>query len=359
MAALPTQSHADKLIFNNGDTLSGTFIRIENGEYLFFSDMLGEVRAPLPIATVEMDEAPPKIAVAEPESPPPPKPPLPSREETPVLVTGNDGFDEPLPDPDPSLSEVWERRYKQFRTLADDNKVVQFLEASRDWFQKIIPQNWNGAINVALNIYRSTNEERLIDIKMRVQRRWEKVTLSLRGFYRFKESENANGVVTKNDDKYGGKGSLRYSINKRVFADYSVDYEKDIKRQIDHDTAQSFGIGYRVFDFEEFKFNLVPTLSATYREAPGQNEKWGTLVSIRNELEYKVNRIVSIEQKAYAGTDPGNDENYQYGLETRLILKVSKWINAVALYQTDFDNRVVTGSTKDEERLRFSIEFPF
>jgi hypothetical protein len=403
---LPLAAFAGQLTLTNGDTLTGRLLEPEAGFVVFESDLLGVIKipadkvvsAPAPKADAQTDAeaalaadgahmkppAAPSGAVAE-ASPPQAADPV-SQQELEVahaelaraeadkrvaqlraetaeaqLAVAQTKAEVHQAEAELNTYESFQRAYEQFKELADDNAIVRFLESSRDHFHGWIPEGWSGRINFAMSVLRTQRERRDVDVRGRLRRQWERLRLQMDGYYDFRETEFDDRTVRKNIDRYGGSGGLRYDLTERIFSDYTVRYERDMVRDIDHDLDQQLGLGYRVFNGDDLELSIIPTAILTFRQTqnPDQPEVWGSLIGVSTELRYRINRILSIEQDSYYRYNPDDDLQYLYGLEAKLIFKVTKWIDAVARYQTEFDNRIITNGNKDEERIVFSLGVSF
>ncbi len=333
------------LTFENGDRLQGEFLRKENGTIIFKSDMLGELRIDEAKVKLELEQpaSPPKRVVQEPKPVPQPKP-----------------APKPVATPKPRTVKDLEEEDEELPLLPEDFFVLEFIGGAREYFLKLIPDNWHGRISAGYDFDNSTNESEKITLKLQVNRKWEDWQLKSSWFYNFKETRRIQqNDVIKNQDKYGGDLSLRYDVLDDVFLQYGADYEQDNVRDTRHEVDQSLGIGYRLIDEERLEFNLLTSGLAEFRDVNPTVKKWTGRSQVSEELEYHLNRLVRFTHEAYFGVNPLDTEDTTYGWNAKLFIRMTKWIETIISYERDFDNILRELDARDEERIILSFGIPF
>lgn len=258
-------------------------------------------------------------------------------------------------------ASLWTFSYQEFREFTEQNEVVEFLETTRDFFKELIPDGWHGRVSAGFNVTRTRNESRQLNLRGRVEKTWnDNLRFKLTAHYNYRETEdNRRQRVITNQDDYGGDAGIRYDFYDPFFFDFTTEYKQDRIRELDHDVLMLSGVGLRILDLDGLEFNVLPRIGPEYRESVVIEDNWILLYGITNEVKYRINRILSVEQEAYYDRDFSDDRNYRYGLEARLIIRITKWLDAVARYETEFDNRLTPRLSQDKEQLVFSIGIPF
>ncbi len=365
-------AHADEVHFPNGDRLSGVFLEVRDGSVRFTHPILGELLLPgeglvvlgtsgelLFGATAPTKSA--QAAQAAADSPADAADPAAAPQADGGISAGaaaagtspRDGVVAPLPG-------EWQEPPSRQRVPFD--LWAWWLEnrPERGGLGGFLPEPWKGRITLGLNFRRATTESEEFRVRVRAERRYERLNTSYEAFYEFGESfDPRNNSTSTFHDQYGGITDFRYDLSPRIFARVNQNYIHNEVRNIDHDWVQNYGLGWRILDSARFKLNLIPAAIIQYRDFPGSDVSWARLPSIGNEFTYIFNRSLRFEQKATLGIDPSDGDNRKYNLHFSSILSVSEWVELIAAYDREYDTFVLTNTSRDEERIRLSLAIPF
>jgi len=324
-------AHAtDYLILDNGDRISGTFVREENGVITFNSPVLGDISVPAGKATIQLEPAPTVEGAAA---------------EAAAIVA----------DDDPPEEDAEEAEAEQ----KEADMVTASLNDAQAWVDRNKPEGWTGKLSAGLSYVESNTETMAVNLNLNGKKDSAPNHYRFDLYYEYDKSTDDLGVETKNLDKYGASVGYDYDINDWMFFNSDLDYLRNQVKDIRHQVDLDLGLGFRVIDEEAMKLNIIPAYTLQYKDAAGLSQKWFHLATLKEDFMYQLNEIVRFEQKASASVAPADTSDYQYMVRAALISKLAEWIDASVAYQLTFDNTVGTGGAKREQQVIFALGVPY
>lgn len=336
LACLTVQA-ADKLVFKNGDVLSGTLVSQKDGTITFDSAILGVIK----ISEEEAEVQTPAEVQEEVDGPPEPG-------------TGQDlaaaAGGPAAPETDGDTTAAAEEQADEF-----DAMIAEW----RETFESVIPDGWTGKIDVGFTYTNSNSRKTAFVTGFKAKKESPPHHYSLNGFYEFGDTVAQDGTKSIDTDKYGGGFNYKYDFAEDWFFFSDTTYLKDQVKDIKDQATETVGVGYRIFNEEDLKLNVNLGGAIQYNNVAGQSEKWFGYVVAGNDFQYIFNKYIRVEQNAYIRMDPADTNNYQYKFYLAGIAKLTDWIEASLSYNIDYDNIVGPGSKKLEEQIIFALGIPF
>lgn len=321
------------LVLPSGERLNGEHLKTENGIVYFKTQYLGVVEGKEGEVEVLPDEEPTELYYD--------------------FIMPGLVWQSPSNEPVSLMAPADPWGEENLETIEEGPKGI------REWTGYVMPQGWEGRANVGFSQVRTDTELEQLDFSAKASKLVEEDEYIIEGSYNYGSQTSATGEESKSIDRYGG--SFRW-LNR--FAEYfSTDlrsiYTKDLLRNVDHSVTQSVGIGYQYGRDEDLSFSVTPAISGLYVEADDFDQKWIGLATLYQEVIYKINDTLRIEQEGSYNYNPKQQIEYSYDVEAGIIATVTDWAEAAVLYQNSFDNIVGEGGDKNEDRIVFQLGVPF
>jgi len=287
-----------RLILENGDSLRGRVIQVEDGVVHFDSEALGILTLPSSEVTIETTD-PVEIVAGDAEESadtlPSTDSPGPTQEDTPDIDT---------------KKPAWERNIEFGFTLQSGRR------------DKI---DVSGRFSARRNILQD---------QYRVRARY---------LYGETRSETSTNL-------FESSFRWRRDLSPRTFTQALTYYGNDEIKHINHDLSQGVGMGRKLYNLDNFSFSLGGGATARYRDENGDPPRLNYLVDAFQDIDYKINSIFTLVQDANVLIEPEDPENYQLRLNAALIGKITQSITMSMRYEYEYDN-----SLKIDSRLNQRI----
>ncbi len=335
---IPAMAMGDTLKFKNGDSLTGTFVREEDGKIVFKSDVVGEITVPSDEATVitpadTLEVPAPSEAMADVNS----------------GMAADEG--EISPPPDAPEGEGDEESEKN----AFDKGVLK----AKSYVDYIVPEGWSGKFNFGVSYVDTSTTSQAWNANLTAKKDSGLNHYGVYAFYNFTSQKDANGVQSKTLDKWGGGFTYSRDLTERWFLQSDTDYLRDLVKNINHQVTETVSLGYKVINEEDFTFSLLPGVAGQYIDSEGFNEHWLFYGTFGDELMYRFNETFRVEQDAGIRVSPLNVNDYQAYFNAAFVAKLTDWIDASLNYQYTYDTTVGPGGVKGEQQIIFALGVPF
>ncbi len=388
---------ADVLELVNGDRISGVLKAREGETVVFESAVLGLLRVPAAqVKHVNVDPPPPPPA---PEGPPGPA----SAEMPPVAATTTEstavqqapttaapelatpaqaaatavpeGPQKPAPSvPGKRLSVPSEAtigahahgantgkqpsaRNEEDEEEEEDRRTIY---AVRDWIREnIVPPGWSGKVTFGFSQYTTTSRKVDLNLGMEARRQIEAHHFDLFGYYTYASDVSTTGVKTVNTDKYGFGTGYQWDFEERWFLKSSTSYGKDMLRNIRHQVQEDVGVGYRIWNSQRLKINVISGPSLRYVDSAGLANHWYWLASITETVEYHFSDVLRFEHSGSYNVNPARTNQYSTRWRLGAIVKVTDWVEAALRYENSTNTIVGPFAEREEERIVLALAVPF
>ena len=212
-ALVASVSVADKVSLKSGSTLTGTVVGVANGEIVFKSDDLGEVKIPVAnIVTLE-------------------------NAGTHTVVFTDD------------------TRASKALSVKDGAYVADARPLDMSTVKAIDPaeEKWHGSVNGALNATRGNTVENSWSVLANVNRRWEKDRLNAAFGYYYSEKGTADTDTEKSTDRWEAEVQHDHFWLPAVYHYENLRYERDTIQLLDARYRVGLGGGYQWLDGRVFE----------------------------------------------------------------------------------------------------------
>lgn len=370
---------ADVLIFTNGDRLTGTFERQEDGVLYFYSDIVGEMAISAEVARVVIDEqdgeererrqaeaesAETEEAVdfvggrdpdapSEVTEPAPPEPDVPALPDEDVVVVTPENVTESEPGDD--VVTILELD----PLMAAERKVLEFFSGIAPDFVLRFVDRWRSRIDFGLTFEESERDRTDFSLRAETERKWESQSLRLTGRYDYSERDSAEGVPRRVTDRYSASARWRWDLASWLFFQANSNFLRDQVREVDNQFQQSAGLGWRYLDGDRFRGTLTPSISARFQQVAFEEGTWEPLGTVFQDFRFIITERLSFTEEAEFSINPDNPEEFTYEINNRLEAKLTAYLNATLRYELEFDNTLPEDIEKLTRRLVVGLGVAF
>jgi len=343
-------SHAsDTLQFENGDQLTGRFIAEKDGFLMFETEALGMIRVPANAAHVVRPEPADDPADPDPDA-------MRKRVQSLAEMQGIP------PEQAEDLAVAIESAVKQepgllksaVNQLVLDNPIIQFIRTYyplRDWKTRL-----EFGYSLATADTEAQNFRVLYQAELHPPESRSRYRLSYH--YQYGTQTDPFGVEVTNQDRTQAGARYRFELNKRLFLQNQLAYLQDRKIGIAHEVADNLGIGYTVIDRERLHVSLTPGGGVRYQETSGDTQR-EFIVSLYQDLEYRINDHLRIQQEGDVKFSPKDSDDYSYFVSAFLEHALSDNLNVNLRYSYTYTNIVPPGKSRIQDNLGVTLALNF
>jgi hypothetical protein len=160
--------------------------------------------------------------------------------------------------------------------------------------------------------------------------------LTLNGSYSYAKYEPAPSAVI---NSWSGEFTYTHVLSPRTYTLARSTYKVDKVALIDHSFEQVVGYGYKIYDSEQTKLDVIPGLSGVNeKRGTRYDDEWILSAGFLEHLEYAFNENVSLEQKF----------KYRVGIEHPKVWAIDTSLGLNAKVSEHVSFNVTAGYTYDD-----------
>lgn len=309
---------AAELVFGNGDRLTGTVTKRENGKVYFHSQAVGDIVA------LEKDVT----IVDKPASPVPPN-----------SLTG-------LPP-----------QKKVTPTVAKPTKTP-----------------WTGKVELGYD-NQLTNIRTVSTVaKASADRTIDNFDIMATARYLYGSSDDLPTT-----DQMDGEFRLRDNLNTRLFLQSDTTAGDNKIQEVNFEGQENVGAGVKVVKTERTTFDMGAGVSGQYLNAFGIQEGWNYLGNVFQDYTFKLNGRYTFMEDVWAQYSPdqrdrfavdvsnpnslvattGSDLDYAYKLHTTLQGMITKHLSLNLHWEYEYNNAILNNALRGEERITTTLGYGF
>ena len=235
------------------------------------------------------------------------------------------------------------------------------IREAKEYFVSMLPTGWEGKLDFGLFFISTSTNSKGLNLGLKAKKEVAPNHYSLSAFYNYLVQSQTEGPDDKQLDKWGGQFNYKHDIPqiKWLFFEYRTSYLRDMVKNIKNQVQNNFGVGFRIFNDENFKFTLTPAATVEYLDAPGVHTKWIGYTTLFDTIEYHFTDSIRLEQNGEFSIAPYDLNYYQYMFSMSLITKLTDWIEVNLNYQRNYTALSGTDGAKSEEIISVSLGVPF
>jgi len=346
------ESHAAELHLRNGDRITGELLQRVDGKIYFRSSLVGD------IVLLETDG----VVIETVDTPveslaglPPPQKEHPAAEATKVPeATGQKSTQGVLANEKPASSTSKPPAQHASSTGA-----------------KPQPTRWRG--KVEFGFYQQSGRLDSLNTSLRLDAERESGRNHYKAGGRILYGEQGDRVST---DRADASFRWRHQLSARMFAQSLTSFLSDDVKKIDQNYEQNAGVGFALYKRDHHVVNVGGGVTAQFREAASIGSEFAALAEIFEDYTYKINGRLTFLQDLLAQYSPdsqnkyiirnnvivpvaGGVQNYRIRFNTTLQGKVTDRISMNLRYEYEFDNTIVEGAGKSDQRISSTLGYAF
>lgn len=338
----------DKITFKNGDSLTGRYLRTEDGYIYFQTEVIGEIKVSNLDAEITRDTegateeiSPPAMPVTE-ETPTVP----PISQSAEKLVEPPLDFMQPAASVQPAAEESlpwW-----------IDNDFTRFLARYQ------LLEHWKSRLSAGYIWQSGESSRKDVLLRFQTERKLDKqsqLQFDARWDYSWQTSETLPDVITR--DLYLVNGRYRHDWDERYFGQIGTRYLKDMLKGIDHDTEVNAGAGWVFLRTDRMRASIAPALSAKYLSVEGRTDGWRLMTTLFQDFTYRVGKQVNFVEEARYSVEPGDTENWTLDILMRLEAKVDSGLGVALQWDYNYNSLVAASIRKGQQRASTSLFYEF
>lgn len=310
-AFLQAEEPQDSLTLPNGDRVSGTWQKTEEGLVYFHSPYLGDLVVAAEAVTLE------RGATLLPEGVAPPAP-------------------APTPAPSAAAPPPWYAFWEQ------------------GLWKK--PEHWTGKFFFSYKILWGVQQKKDLygDLTLHVQRPAD--SFDWRAMYDY--TTHPDRARPKTVDRY--ELSLRYrrSLCERTFIQSFSFVGADRMKSLDRDLRQSLGYGYALLRGERVNLNIVPGLALRHT-ATQADEGSHTLYDFYQDLDWKIRDNLQFRQSLSLFAETAEVDDFNLLFKASLETALTKVLSLRLAYELAYENQPERGIEKEDARVITALGFTF
>jgi putative salt-induced outer membrane protein YdiY len=233
------------------------------------------------------------------------------------------------------------------------------------------PSRWRG--KVEFGFYQQSGRLDSLNTSLRVDAEREKDRNHFKANGRILYGEQTDRVVT---DRADASFRWRHQLSQRVFTQSVTSFLSDDVKKIDQNYEQNFGVGYALYKRERHVINIGGGVTGQFREALNIGTEFAALAEFFEDYTYRMNGRLTFLQDFLAQYSPtsqnkytirnntivpiaGDVQNYRVRFNTTLQGKITDRISMNLRYEYEFDNTIVEGVGKSDQRVSSTIGYAF
>lgn len=346
---------AAELHLRNGDRITGELVQRVDGKIYFRSNLAGEV------VVLESDG----VVIETVDTPVEPLAGLPPvQKETQPSVAAASSVTKPVPTKKEPTGTPSAQQPSSVAGKSPSPAASQPSAAPK-------PSRWKG--KVEFGFYQQSGRLDSLNTSLRVDAEREKDRNHYKANGRILYGEQTDRVVT---DRADASFRWRHQLSQRVFTQSVTSFLSDDVKKIDQNYEQNFGVGYALYKRERHVINVGGGITGQFREALNIGTEFAALAEFFEDYTYRMNGRLTFLQDFLAQYSPtsqnkytirnntivpiaGDVQNYRVRFNTTLQGKITDRISMNLRYEYEFDNTIVEGVGKSDQRVSSTIGYAF
>ncbi len=364
--AVPALLAEQQLMMKNGDHLTGTVMKREDGKIYFRSDLLGDIVAPANQVTIV--EAPPPSAAQSlaglppqpPREPEPSTPPIVGPVAPPTPVPETSGPRAPVVAVAPNRGPWWWPGWPSWPWVARPLYIL-----------KPVVTRWTGKVEFGYG--NELTNVRTVSTVVRAQadRNVGPDEVQLKALYLYGSSDR---VTTTDQDELDFR--WRHNLDERWFTQALTSYSSDKIRLINTEFEQTADLGYRILTDARQTLDVGGGAMVQYFDATGVEKGSDYLGNAFQDYTYKINGRYTFAEDAAIQYSPERrgrngvvatvgtpintqSQNYDYKFHATLQGKVSNHLSLNLHFEYEYNNAVLDPHERADQRFTTTLGYGF
>jgi len=320
---------ADQLVLNNGDTLQGKIVSMADGQMIFNSPVLGELKVAMSKLQSFSTDEPIKLQLVG------------GLLVEPRLSSSTSGF--------VVLSDI-----ENPQTLAVDQ-----ISGINPTPEK--PVKWTGKLFAGVNVQTGNTKAQDVDLDVKTIRetKGDRVILDAR-YEEDRREDDASGDLSTSKRYYALGAHYDYFVSERVYLYGDGRTEKETTANLDQRIKLGVGSGYRWVETSRTRFEVEGGLSWVSEEfTNNSNDEEYTALRAATRLTHDLTSDIDFFNDAEWLASLQDSEDQLFSMDTGLAYQVNGHLSLEAKLHYDWDKSPSAGNKKDDSRYVFGVSWGF
>lgn len=373
---------ADTLVFQNGDRLTGEFVRQDEGTIYFISEIMGPMEIDASLVEVILEKLPAeakleaevareedkRIVSSQGEKPTAPE--IVPAEPPPVATGTDDDSGEETIEVEPSRKspeavavgdsqpDATGKDVPVLTGSEEEIRIIERLFEAMPGFVRSFVRNWESDLSFSLVFQQGENDREETDVRLSTRRQFGRNDIRISTQYLFSTTER-NGDKRVIDQKYQGSVRYRFDFTDRIFFQNLTRYLRNEVRNIDHDFEDSIGVGWRFLDKGNLKASVTPAYTQRYKDFVAQGGRWEKLASLNQDFSYQITEDLRLREELNASINPTDTDVYKFSVSSELRADLTAFLDARLRYELEYDNDLADDIEKLSRKLSVALGMEF
>jgi putative salt-induced outer membrane protein YdiY len=344
---------AQQLLMKNGDRLTGTVIKREDGKIYFRSDLLGDIVAPANQVTI-VELPPPTQAQSLAGLPPqPPKEPEPS-------VSPSTGPTAPVAAVPSKPGPWWWAGWPSWPWVTRPLYIL-----------KPVISKWTGKVEFGYGNELTNVRTVTTTVRGQADRNVGPDEVQLKALYLY---GSTNSIPTTDQDELDFR--WRHNLDERWFTQALTSYSSDKIRLINTDFEQTADLGYKILTDARQTLDLGAGAMVQYFDATGVDKGSDYLGNAFQDYTYKINGRYTFAEDAAVQYSPERrgrrgvvatvgtpintqSQNYDYKFHATLQGKVTDHLSLNLHFEYEYNNAVLDPHERADQHFTTTLGYGF
>ena len=336
----------DRLVFQNGDTLSGTFLGKTETLLYFESDFLGTLKIPASAATVIL-ENPPEPTEATSAIEPEAQQDTPAADSvSPVTELIPETEEEVVVEkPVTGLSQLWESTERTLNRFVNDRVP--------DWFP-VLPDDWKGMLKLGYNLNDAEQTSTRYFGEFDLEGDKTRTNYYFKTYFAYAEQ---NRIKSEND--WGGLARFRYKLKSSDFLETLGSHDVDELFDPATRSTVSVGFGFKPLKSESLSFDYVAGGAFERLDTREGDPSTSFKFNINENFQWKFGKHLTLKQSMRFYLDPTDDMNYNFRFDSGLQTLIVGAFNLGVSYRMDYDSAIEQKENRQKTKFitSFGVKF--
>jgi putative salt-induced outer membrane protein YdiY len=331
-------SEKDRMLFHNGDRISGQYLGQAENLLFFEADLVGLIKVPVTEAWIEAAENDSQ-SVSQVEEPAAPESNL-----QPVAETEK----HEAPDTSQSyggLNLLWQSAERTLNLFVHDRIP--------SWYPSL-PDGWTGKINLGLNFQEAETINKRYYGDATIEGIRESMEFRLDSHFAFAEQN-----LIPSENEWGMSSRFRLDMRDPNFMEGQLTHDHDSIGEVRKRSSASIGYGFKPLLHERFTLDCVAGGAFQIQESRLEPKNQAFLLNLNENLKWKINPHMNLVQSLRFFVSPTSWDEHYFRMETGLETLLIGAFNLSFQYRLDYDAGVAEKSARRRTRIMTTLGVKF
>jgi putative salt-induced outer membrane protein YdiY len=327
LAAVVLPAHADEVILNNGDHLSGTISTLVDGKLTIKTDLAGEIKIDLKNVRTFSTTHPVELH---------------------------------LQDGSVLKQTVHADEAGKIVTAGDNQLRPQPLSLTSLQTINPPPTQWNGSITASALMARGNTDTDAFTLAANAVRRTEQDRITFAaGYYFSKEKNKDTGDSSTTADNWFFLGKYDYFLTKKLYVLALTRVERDRIADLNLRVSPSVGVGYQWFDKDDFHFSTEAGLGWVFEDYKNVGSDDHPTARLAYHIDKKLNDQVMLFHNLEYLPSLDNISDFNINADAGVRANLTSRMFSEAKVEWRFDATPAPGSQKNDVRYILGVGWQF